>query len=178
MMAKILEWPVSVVSAVLFSFYWPVDISCSCFSIWLHDSDFSAHQYIYIPFVINTHMHFRDQFSSSQLQPPPCWLSGLYRWECRSFDPLCLAVFCLPPCTRQHSLSSSKTNLALQFSVFILPFPISPSPACICSTLSAHLSKRTPLPAPVCWCRGEVKGVSHSEEEPAALFYTVPHRVL
>lgn len=50
--------------------------------------------------------------------------------------------------------------------------------ACIGSTLSAHLSKRTPLLASRRGCRGEVKAASHSEEEPAALFHTVPHRVL
>lgn len=141
--------------------------------LWL----FSPSVYVLsIPFVTNRHMHF--QFSSTQLLQPPCWLSGLSRWECGSFDPLCLAAFSRPPCARQPWPSSSKTSLALQFSVFILLPPISPSPACICSTLSAHLSKRTPLPAPPRWCWEEVKGVSHSEEEPAALFYTVPHRVL
>lgn len=81
-------------------------------------------------------------------------------------------------CALDSTPSAPQRRASLFSSVFILLLPISPSPLCICSTLSAHLSKRTPLLAPPCWCRGEVKEVSHSEEEPAALFPTPPHRVL
>lgn len=74
------------------------------------------------------------QFSSTQLLQPPCWLSGLSRWECGSFDPLCLAAFSRPPCARHPSPSSSKTSLTLQFS----------------SLFSSQFLHRLPVSVPLC----------------------------
>lgn len=101
----------------------------------LHVSDFSAYQYSYVlttPFVINRHVHF--QFSSMQLLQPPCWLSGLSRWECGSFDPLCLAVFSRaldsprPAPQRPASLFSSLSLFS--FSQFLHRLPVS-VPLCL-----------------------------------------------
>lgn len=69
------------------------------------------------------------------------------------------------PCSPFNSLSLSSP----QFFPLLL---------CISFTLPVHLSKPTPLPTPALSCQREVKEVSYSKVELAALFHITPHRVL